>query len=802
MSCVVWGQTNETIDELREKLTELRRTGKYSEASRIAERMLELVQQEFGAEHPSVGEALNSLAEFYQKQGRYLDAEPLYKRSLAIREKTLGPDHLDVADTLNDLAVLYRSQGRYSEAEPLYRRSLEIAEKRLGPLHPDVATILNNIARLYEAQGRYLEAEALYRRALEAKENGLGAEHPEVAEALNNLGSLLRDEGRYNDVESLYRRSLAIRERTFGVDHPDVGQSLNNLAGLYREQGRYGDAESLYKRSLAITEKALGSEHPSVATSLSQLAEVYREQRRYGEAEPLQRRALAIREKALGAAHPDLGLSLTRLGLLYLEMGENTSAETCINRALRIRQAALGEKHPDVGMSQAVLASIYEKQNRRGEAEKLYRRALEIQEGALGTNHPAVATTRANLGALLKSDGRLEEAFPLLQSALTIRERTLPQDHPAVAISLIQLAELYRLQGRDDDSRKLFKRAFELKRSGIKVLPILFATDRKQNAVEKAITFGNDRAFGGQVTIGAAKITIPKEVGGARKTSAKHDQNELDESTDVRRLAIQPLEIHENQRFVEIAREALQGAELYKMQSVIFVHGYNVSFENALRRAGQIAYDINFDGPTFLFSWPSRGRLLGYISDRDAVDVAANHLKQFLERTVAVTKTAKVHIIAHSMGNMVVLRALEKMSVGSIASSLVLGEIIAAAPDVSIEQFSGFVEESKGRGANITLYASATDWPLWLSGKLSRQRAGYIDGRPIPIKGADTIDITGAGMGVFALNHDVYAANPVIVGDMRGILRGDRPPERRTKEFRRFDDAEGTYWKFEPRIEH
>jgi esterase/lipase superfamily enzyme len=45
------------------------------------------------------------------------------------------------------------------------------------------------------------------------------------------------------------------------------------------------------------------------------------------------------------------------------------------------------------------------------------------------------------------------------------------------------------------------------------------------------------------------------------------------------------------------------------------VHGFNVSFENALRRTAQIAYDLDFDGAPFLFSWPSRDSLLSYASD-------------------------------------------------------------------------------------------------------------------------------------------------------------------------------------------
>jgi hypothetical protein len=54
-------------------------------------------------------------------------------------------------------------------------------------------------------------------------------------------------------------------------------------------------------------------------------------------------------------------------------------------------------------------------------------------------------------------------------------------------------------------------------------------------------------------------------------------------------------------------------------------------------------------------------------------------------------------------------------------------------------------------------------------------------------------------MGLFSLNHDVYASNIVIVDDMRGILRGDRPPDKRTTEFTPLVEEGSTYWKYQPK---
>jgi esterase/lipase superfamily enzyme len=47
-------------------------------------------------------------------------------------------------------------------------------------------------------------------------------------------------------------------------------------------------------------------------------------------------------------------------------------------------------------------------------------------------------------------------------------------------------------------------------------------------------------------------------------------------------------------------------------EALVFVHGYNVTFETAARRTAQLAYDLNFRGVPLMYSWPSKGILAGY----------------------------------------------------------------------------------------------------------------------------------------------------------------------------------------------
>jgi CHAT domain-containing protein/tetratricopeptide (TPR) repeat protein len=386
-SVSVRAQAPDDLASLNAQVVKLYGQGKYAEATEIAKQFLALAESKFGLDHPSVGTALNNLAELYLAQGRYAEAEMQYERSLGIREKALGLDHPDVGRSLNNLAGLYQAQGRYAEAEPLYRRTISILETALGLDHPDVGTALNNLAELYRAQGRYAEAEPQYKRSLGIREKSLGLDHPDVGTALNNLAALYLAQGRYGEAEPLYKRSLGIRETALGPDHPDVGQSLNNLAALYESQGRYAEAEPLYRRTISIFEKALGPDHPSVGTALNNLAELYRAQGRTGEAEPLYRRTISIYEKALGADHPSVGTGLNNLAELYRAQGRTGEAEPLYKRSLALVEKANGPDHPWVGQSLNNLAALHFVQRDWARAADFWRRstAVTVRRAQRGT---------------------------------------------------------------------------------------------------------------------------------------------------------------------------------------------------------------------------------------------------------------------------------------------------------------------------------------------------------------------------------------------------------------------------------
>ena len=515
-------------------------------------------------------------------------------------------------------------------------------------------------------------------------------------------------------------------------------------------------------RALAIREKALSPEHPDVAASLNNLAMLLHSQGRYVEADPLYQRALVVLEKSLGRDHPSVATALNNIALFHSAQGNYADAEPLAKRSLAIREKALGPGHPGVAISLNNLAELYRMQRKYAEAEPLYRRAVSVSEAALGP------------------------------------------EHPQLAASLLNLAELYRAQGRAEVAEPMFERVKSMPKLDTKELAIHFATNRRRDSGKQAVAFSGER--GDQLAFGHSMIVAGREQVTQRAQRRASGTGMLDRSaaalTSEQLLAIRSIVPDDAaelsfKRLRSRARPELAG----ERQALVFVHGYNVSFEDALKRMAQIAFDLDFSGTCLLFSWPSSASLLGYGRDSDSAEIAANYLIEYLDAAAREMPGTRFHFVAHSMGNRVLLDALEKMALrGAGAKTPTLGEIILAHPDVDQDRFRQLAKGVNRLGAKMTLYMSTNDRALWLS-KLLRG-AGRAGGEPVLVPDVETIDISGLGTSLWSINHNVYASNPLLFGDLsRLVTSGQHPPDKRTPMFVVETTDKGKYWRYRPPVE-
>src|SRR6478609_8421624 len=67
---------------------------------------------------------------------------------------------------------------------------------------------------------------------------------------------------------------------------------------------------------------------------------------------------------------------------------------------------------------------------------------------------------------------------------------------------------------------------------------------------------------------------------------------------------------------------------------LIFVHGFNTRFEEAVYRFAQIVYDARVNVAPVLFTWPSGGNVTDYVYDRDSAMYSRDALETVLQALV------------------------------------------------------------------------------------------------------------------------------------------------------------------------
>jgi esterase/lipase superfamily enzyme len=245
----------------------------------------------------------------------------------------------------------------------------------------------------------------------------------------------------------------------------------------------------------------------------------------------------------------------------------------------------------------------------------------------------------------------------------------------------------------------------------------------------------------------------------------------------------------------EFYEEVALSIENTASSAFIFVHGYNVSFEDAAKRTAQIAYDLQFKGIPLFYSWPSEGKFESYFIDETNVKWTQAFLEQFLTEFFTKSDAKKVYLIAHSMVNRALTRAIVNVSDRVPNLNDRLKEVILAAPDIDADIFTDVIAPALTSGGYpITLYASSEDRALTASKKVHRYpRAGDTSDGVIVLTGIETIDATGVDTSL--LKHSYVVGTRTILNDISYIINNNLRAVQRNGLRTKCCDA-GDYWVF------
>jgi len=336
------------------------------------------------------------------------------------------------------------------------------------------------------------------------------------------------------------------------------------------------------------------------------------------------------------------------------------------------------------------------------------------------------------------------------------------------------------------------------------VVPVFYGTDRGRKDLPKRAVYGSERAR--RLEFGQALVTVPAahKVPRIERPFAMrvpYFQVVLYEQEEdpKRHFTIKELQPLSREAFLALVGQRMRGGYAFKDHALVFVHGFNTGFDHALYRTAQLAYDLQFDGAAFLYSWPSGAGVAGYGRDRESATQAEPFIKEFLNLVVRETGARNVSVIAHSMGNLPLLNVLRELG-PALPDGVRLNELILAAPDVDRDVFANLVTSIRPYGRGITLYCSSSDRAMDASRRFAggMPRAGDVPAEgPVVVPGIDTIDVTETSTDLFALNHSAYAEKSALLNDIGLILKtGERPPEKRVPILEKVSTARGHFWRY------
>ncbi len=448
-----------------------------------------------------------------------------------------------------------------------------------------------------------------------------------------------------------------------------------------------------------------------------------------------------------------------------------------LQEAVEIRKAnpdssagRLAQTLQDLAIQEIQLSDYTDADARLAAAERLLEKEM-VREPAneeLRAGLSQIYILRAGI-ASLKADKAQALAFANRARGLKFKQRLLQVENA-------------------EQSLKHYREALKRRKETSAEATVFFGTNRLPLKTREPAGFGS--AVGNKVTLGRAVILVP---GGEYSTtswlkSASQASIPVGLATNAERLVLRAKATLADGEFRAGVQKIMAGARLYPKSALVFVHGFNVEFDEALRRAGQLARDLNYDGPLFVFSWPPKGSVLRYGDDRKTADQAAASLVQFLADVERATGAAKIHVIAHSMGHRVMLPALVAVAAKKPESPFrgKIGEVILAAPAVPQKDFPIWLDQLGPNDiGHYTLYASAADKAMIAGYAVERATvlAGHVtSGEPLLHRNVHSIDVSEAALGLLNMNHDVFASNPIMTEDMRQLFQtGERDPVKRIR---------------------
>ncbi|MGF6177732.1 alpha/beta hydrolase [Ensifer sp. 4252] len=249
-----------------------------------------------------------------------------------------------------------------------------------------------------------------------------------------------------------------------------------------------------------------------------------------------------------------------------------------------------------------------------------------------------------------------------------------------------------------------------------------------------------------------------------------------------------------------------------RKEVVVFIHGYNNSFDDAALATAEICRSLQDEFVCVVMTWPaagSGGSFFGYNIDRESGEFAVADFKKAIRIIARTTGVERLHLLAHSRGTDVLASVIQQLAIeayvsrSSLWQRFKIANAVFFAPDIDLDvassklfawisdpdlAFGSKSAPSKllSQGAtHLTVYSSPRDEALKASTLMSGSalRLGQLDIGRIP---KDKIESAskwaGSHMGELVdfiefsdqggfIGHSYFLSDAIIKADLVALIR-------------------------------
>ncbi len=334
------------------RASELNSKGKFQEADRILQRLLDFLEENKADE--------NLFAITYQTRAKVVQNLGDYDRSTAFARKALQnalkkKDSFNIADNYNTIGINHYFLSDFDSTIYYYQRSFDLKKKILTDAH-SLAVSAYNLGIVFEDLGQDQRAMGLYKEA-EGYLQGLGPERNFLPDVYVGIAQIYFYSGDIEKAEEYAEKAYDMALDAYGKDNPSITFIYASYANILEAKEKYDEAIGLLEKSLAIRRESYGEYHRWTCETNYDLANIYVKNREYDKAEELFRKAIDIGDRTNSIQY--LANARTYLASMYLDRGMNLhQAEVLLLQSLEKNREVFGDKNEIVAENYYYLAKL------------------------------------------------------------------------------------------------------------------------------------------------------------------------------------------------------------------------------------------------------------------------------------------------------------------------------------------------------------------------------------------------------------------------------------------------------------